>query len=380
MYINFWYPIALADEITNEEPLAVQIMSLNFVAFRDTEGKAHVLSNTCIHRGGALARGKVNGDRVACAYHGWEFGADGKCEFMPTLPLDQKMPARAKVDSYPVEERYGIVFAFLGDLPEEERPPLFDIEGYDDPAWRTNDIVVFEVNAYYQRSIENGLDGGHNEFVHPLQGAPSIFETLRKMPIEVKDESEWGCGFMYPASGSKSEETKLIGAGVGSTLAGSSHHGPNTLITRIYFNEEKKFRQYFFEAPQTDSSTKIFFVNMRTFMMEEKNDQMLIDVNMRIAGEDINVIENLDPIRTPDSTAKELLTPVDKPIYAYREYLDKWDAKGWRIDWRELQDKRGDVAFAIPSPARRTEKNWVLDTLPLMRAPEKGKVKLKGIA
>jgi len=380
MYINFWYPIALSDEITNAEPLALQIMSLNFVAFRNTEGKAIVLSNTCIHRGGALARGKVNGDCVACPYHGWEFGSDGKCSFMPTLPLDQKMPARAKVDSYPVEERYGIVFAFLGDLPEEERPPLFEIEDFDDPKWRTNDIVVFEVNAYYQRSIENGLDGAHNEFVHPLQGAPSIIETLRKMPIDVKDESEWGCGFMYPASGSKSEETKLIGAGVGETLAGSSHHGPNTLITRIYFNEEKKFHQYFFEAPQTDTSTKIFFVNMRTFMMEEKNDQMLIDVNMRIAGEDINVIENLDPIRTPDSTSKELLTPVDKPIFAYRDYLKKWDEKGWRIDWKELQNKRGDIAFAIPSPARRTEKNWVLDTVPLMAPPEEGKAKLKGIA
>ena len=119
---------------------------------------------------------------------------------------------------------------------------------------------------------------------------------------------------------------------------------------------------------------------MRTFMMEEKNDQMLIDVNMRIAGEDINVIENLDPVRTPDSTSKELLTPVDKPIFAYRDYLKKWDEKGWRIDWKELQKKRGDIAFAIPSPARRTEKNWVLDTVPLMAPPAKGKAKLKDIA
>ena len=376
MYINFWYPIALSDEITNEQPLAVQIMSLNFVAFRDTEGTAHVLSNTCIHRGGSLARGKVKGDCVACCYHGWEFGGDGKCTLMPTLPPNQKMPARAKVDSYPTEERYGIVFAFLGDLPEAERPPLFDIAEFEDASWRANNVVVFEVNAYYQRSIENGLDGAHNEYVHPLQGAPSIIETLRKMPIDVQDESEWGCGFMYPASGSTSEETKLIGAGVGNTLAGSSHHGPNTLITRIHFNEEKKFHQYFFEAPQTDGCTKIFFVNMRSFMMEPENDQRLIDVNMRIAHEDINVIEALDPVRTPDSTAKELLTPVDKPIFAYRDYLKKWDDKGWRIDWKELQTKRGDIAFAIPSPARRIEKNWVLDTVPLM-APVKQSKKLK---
>jgi phenylpropionate dioxygenase-like ring-hydroxylating dioxygenase large terminal subunit len=380
MYINFWYPIALSDEITNAEPLAVQIMSLNFVAFRDTAGKAHVLSNTCIHRGGSLARGKINGDCVACCYHGWEFGGDGKCTFLPTLPTDSKMPARAKVDSYPTEERYGIVFAFLGDLPEEERPPVFDIAEFEDEKWRANKVVVFEVDAYYQRSVENGLDGAHNEFVHPLQGAPSIIGTLRKMPIDVKDESPWGCGFMYPASGSTSEKTKLIGAGVGETWAGSSHHGPNTLITRIHFSEEKKFHQYFFEAPQTDGRTKIFFVNMRSFMMEPENDQRLIDVNMRIAHEDINVIEALDPVRTPASTAKELLTPVDKPIFRYRDYLKIWDEKGWRIDWKALQEQRGDIAFAIPSPARRSEKNWVLDEVPLVPPVEKGAAKLKGIA
>jgi phenylpropionate dioxygenase-like ring-hydroxylating dioxygenase large terminal subunit len=380
MYINFWYPIALSEEITNAEPLAVTIMSLNFVAFRDTAGKAHVLSNTCVHRGGSLARGKVNGDCVACGYHGWEFGGDGKCTFLPTLPPDKKIPARAKVDSYPTEEHYGIVFAFLGDLPEEERPPVFDIAEFEDPNWRANKVVVFEVDAYYERSIENGLDGAHNEFVHPLQGAPSIIGTLRKMPIDVKDEGPWGCGFMYPASGSTSEETKLIGAGEGGTWAGSSHHGPNTLITRIHFSEKKKFHQYFFEAPQNDGRTKIFFVNMRSFMMEPENDQMLIDVNMRIAHEDINVIEALDPVRTPDSTAKELLTPVDKPIFRYRDFLKVWDEKGWRIDWKALQDQRGDIAFAIPSPARRAEKNWVLDTVPLMPPSEKGKAKLKGIA
>lgn len=366
MYINFWYPIALSAEITNEKPLAVKIMSLDFVAFRDTHGQAHVLSNTCIHRGGALARGKINGDHVACPYHGWEYAGSGKCTLIPTLAPDKSMPGRAKVDSYPVDERYGIVFAFLGDLPEAERPPMLEIPEFTDPAWRANELVVFEVDAYYQRSIENGMDGAHNEFVHPLQGAPSIIDTLRKMPIDVKDEGEWGCGFMYPSSGSKSEQTKLIGAGVGGTWAGSSHYGPNFLITRIHFSPEKMFRQYFFEAPQTDGRTKIFFLNMRSFMMEEKNDQRLIDVNMRIAHEDIYVIEALDPVRTPVSTSKELLTEVDKPIFRYRDFLAKWDQKGWRIDWKALQDKRGDIAFAIPCPSRRVEKNWILDPVPLV--------------
>ena len=378
MYINFWYPVALSKDVTNEEPTEVEIMSLKFVAFRDSEGKAHVLSNTCIHRGGALGRGKIHGDCVACPYHGWQFSGDGKCQFVPTNQIGQKPPARAKVDAYPTQERYGIVFAFLGDLPEEERPPLFDIEYYDKEGWRANDVVVFEVNAYYQRSIENGMDGAHNEFVHPLQGAPSIIENLRKFPIEVKDESEWGCGFMFAASGSTSESTKAIGAGTGSTVAGSSIHGPNTLITRIFFNEERKFAQYFFEAPLSESRTRIFFVNMRSWMLDPEMDQKLIDVNMQIAHEDINVIENLDPVCTPKSTSKEVLTQADKPIFRYRDFLKMWDEKGWRIDWKELQERRGDIAFAIPCPARRTEKNWVLDPVPL-ETHEKAKPELKGV-
>ena len=379
MYINFWYPIALSQEITNDEPLEVDIMSLKFVAFRDTAGKAHVLSNTCIHRGGSLAGGKVKGDCVACPYHGWEFNGDGQCMYLPTNPLDTKLPARAKVDSYPTQERYGIVFAFLGDLGENERPPLYDIVEYDAAGWRANDVVVFEVDAYYQRSMENGLDGAHNEFVHPLQGAPSIIETLRKTPIDVQDESEWGCGFMYLASGSTSADTKVLGAGEGKTIAGSSHHGPNTLITRIQFSETRSFIQYFFEAPVTDGKTRIFFVNMRNWMMEEDMDQKLIDINMRIAHEDINVIEALDPIRTPNSTAKEMLTKADKPIFHYRDFLKQWDDNGWCIDWKELQEKRGDIAFAIPCPARRTEKNWVLDPVPLVDGTQV-KAELKGIA
>ncbi|MCP4001077.1 MAG: aromatic ring-hydroxylating dioxygenase subunit alpha [Gammaproteobacteria bacterium] len=366
MYINFWYPIALSDEVTNESPVKVEIMGMNFVAFRDTKANAHVISNTCIHRGGALGNGMIKDDCIVCPYHGWEFAGDGKCTNIPTLPQDKKTPARAKVDSYPTEERYGILFAFLGDLPADERPPIFDISEYGQEGWRANKVVVFEVNAYYQRSVENGLDGAHNEFVHPLQGAPSIIETLRVRPLEVDDVPPWGSEFMYPASGSTSAETKLIGAGEGETWAGSAHHGPNTLITRIIFSETKAFRQYFFEAPINDGRTRIFFVNMRCFMMEPENDQRLIDVNMRIADEDINIIEALDPVRTPFSTAKELLTPVDKPIFRYRDYLKEWDNKGWRIDWKKLQELKGDVAFTIACPTRRTEKNWILDIVPLV--------------
>ena len=135
MYINFWYPVCLTDELTDDAPLRAQILNLRFAAFRDTEGRAHVLADTCVHRGGSLSKGTVVGDCIACPYHGWQFDAAGKCMHIPVLGEDAKLPARAKVDSYPVIERYGIVFAFLGDLPADERPPLLEIAEWEQPGW-----------------------------------------------------------------------------------------------------------------------------------------------------------------------------------------------------------------------------------------------------
>ena len=368
MYINFWYPVALSDEVKNDAPLQVQILGLPFVAFRDLDGRAHVLSDTCVHRGGSLGKGWVRDGCVICPYHGWEFGGDGKCAHIPTLREGDKPPARAKVDSYPTRERYGILFAFLGDLPEAERPPLYDIEEFDQDGWRANEVVTFEVGAYYERSVENGLDAAHNEFVHPAQGSPSIRGTLQRESIEVEDESAWGSGFMLTFSGYANEAGRQLGPGVKGTRAGSSHHGPNTLITRIRFAPDRAFSQYFFEAPVDENRTRVFFVNMRCFMLEPENDQKLIDVNMNIAQEDIRVIEALNPVRTPHSTIQEVLLPQDKPIVRYRQFLQAWEECGWRIDQKAFRAQRGDVAFAIPCPARRESKNWVLEPLPLLPA------------
>jgi len=366
MYINFWYPVGKTEEVRDDKPLRVQILGLKFVAFRDGAGVARVLSDTCIHRGGALGKGWVRDGCVICPYHGWEYQGDGKCRKIPTFGDDTTLPARAKIDSYPTQEKYGIVFAFLGDLPEDQRPTLYDIPEFDDDAWRVNDTVVFEVGAYYERSVENGLDAAHNEFVHPMQGAPTINETLRRHPIEVDEYPPWGSGFLVAFGKSTSEDTKVLGASEGTTRAGSAHHGPNTLITRIIFSDTRAFAQYFFEAPIDENRTRIFFVNIRSFMMEEEMDQKLIDMNMKIAGEDIAIIEALDPIRTPHCTTQEFLTPTDRPIVRYREFLKDWEARGWRIDQKAFRAQRGDVALTIPSPDRRVHKNWVLDTIPLM--------------
>ena len=83
MYINFWYPIARATEITDDKPLRVELLGMPFVAFRDGDGAAHVLADTCVHRGGSLSAGWVRDGRAICPYHGWQYRGDGTCMKVP---------------------------------------------------------------------------------------------------------------------------------------------------------------------------------------------------------------------------------------------------------------------------------------------------------
>ncbi len=367
MYINFWYPIAGSDQVTNDEPHRTMVLGAQLVAYRDDQGNAHVLADTCVHRGGALGKGWVRDNCVVCPYHGWRFDKDGQCTEIPALAPDERIPGRAKVDSYPVEEKYGIVFAFLGDLPEAERPPLRDVPEWGKEGWRANKLTIFDVPAFYERSMENGLDPSHNEFVHPAQGSPVMQDEIKRKPIEVSDVP-WGSEFIVKFDNKEMGTEALKDA---STLgpeveAGSGHVGPNQMITWINFSATNRFSQYFFEAPVDEKLTRIFFVNMRSWMLEPENDERIYRVNLMVAQEDIDILDVLDPVRTPESAAEEILVRSDGAIVRYREWLKQWNAKGWRIDLKEVRAQKGDRAFAIPSPARRESKNWVMKSVPLL--------------
>jgi phenylpropionate dioxygenase-like ring-hydroxylating dioxygenase large terminal subunit len=364
MYMNFWYPVCTSAELAATAPVKATILTLPFVAFRDTAGLAHVLADTCVHRGGALHKGKVVGDRVACPYHGWQFDGSGRCRLIPSLGDGGNIPARAKVDAYPVIERYGIVFAFLGDLPEAERPVLYEVGEYGQPGWRAG-LVTFEVSAYFERSIENGLDPVHNEFVHALQG--NIKFKPDRMQVTT---DEWGSTVFVqmdpPKKGTTQLENLRDDRDPKHFSASSGHYGANTLITRISLSKDNQFVQYFFEQPVDDCHTRIFFLNMRNCMLEEASDARIQQINLAIADEDIRVITRLNPVRTPESSVKEVLVVGDEGIGQYRRHLDEWERRGWRLDLKALKAGAGDVAWAIPCPARRTEKNWVLDPAPLV--------------
>ena len=88
--------------------------------------------------------------------------------------------------------------------------------------------------------------------------------------------------------------------------------------------------------------------------------------NQYVANQDIKIIENLRPAITPDKNTKEFMVPSDSVILDYRAKQKEWATKGWKIDMEEVERTAERVAYAIPSPARRQSKGWVLDPIPLV--------------
>jgi len=370
MFINFWY-VAEESEAVQAAPYHIRMLGLDFVLFRDAAGEVHCLSDICSHRGASLSKGKIKEDCVECPYHGWRFDGTGTCTRIPSLGPEATIPARAKVDAYPVEERYGLIFVFLGDLPDAERPPIMEIPEWQDDAWRCT-RQRFDARANIQRSFENTLDPAHTEFVHPSMGYQGDRDDYAVPELKLVD-TDWGTGTMTTFQSPDLPDERMKGVkGEGQMEAGSGSHGASAAWTYLHFTPTMKAHQYGFKTPVDEYETRTWVVQARNFRTDPEFDAAFLERNNAVADQDRVVIERLAPALTPESNVKEVIVPADQVIVRYREFLKNWESKGWRIDVGALRAGQGRIAYAIPSPGRRTSKSWVIDTVPMLPGSEDG--------
>jgi len=365
MFINFWYPAEESQSVTRE-PLKVKMLGQYFVLWRDENGAARCIANTCTHRGGSLGDGIVVGNCVQCPYHGWLFNGEGECERIPSLGPLSKIPERSRIDAYPVEERYGLVFVFLGDLREDERPTIMPIEEYGQTGWRTLSMR-YRWKASYVRLVENQSDPSHVEYVHSGMGMGGQNENYRVPKFSI-EEKQWGAGTMteFQTPGSPDEEMgKVIRKGPSD--AGSGFHGVSMTWTRICFNETDGMNMYIYACPRDEVDLEIFLVNQRNCRLDPEMDGRFLERMGVAVEEDRIVVEKLDPAIPSREAIGEFIVPADDVLMAYRQRLEEYEERGWRMDLDELRRNKGRVAYAIPSPGRREgSKDWAVTPVPLL--------------
>jgi 3-ketosteroid 9alpha-monooxygenase subunit A len=92
-----WHCLGLERDFNDGEPHAVQAFGGKLVVWSDPEGELHVLDGYCRHMGGDLTQGTVKGDEIACPFHDWRWGGDGKCK---AIPYSRRVPLRARTQHY----------------------------------------------------------------------------------------------------------------------------------------------------------------------------------------------------------------------------------------------------------------------------------------
>ena len=158
---NEWYVVALGTEL-NTQPIQRWVLGEPLALFRTQSGKPVALLDRCPHRGAPLSMGQVHGETLACGYHGFTFDVTGQCVDIPGTDV---ISPKACVQSHPLMERWGWVFAWMGDAAHANESKLPDFSWMDKPGW-VGRAEYLTVNAHHALVRDNLLDLTHARFVH----------------------------------------------------------------------------------------------------------------------------------------------------------------------------------------------------------------------
>jgi len=186
---RYWHPIGLAGDAT-ETPKQVRVLGEDLILFRDGAGRAGLLYPRCAHRGTTLYYGRVEERGLRCCYHGWLFGVDGRCLEQPCEPDGGPMRDKVRQPWYPLAERYGLIFAYLGPPARKPTLPRYDALEELGPAefLEADDSSIGSggggpvVPCNWLQHFENVMDPLHVPILHGSFSGPQFVEQMAAMP------------------------------------------------------------------------------------------------------------------------------------------------------------------------------------------------------
>ena len=131
-----------------------------------------------------LSIGQLKGDMVECGYHGMTFGADGMCR---RIPGQSTIPGSARVTSYPVHDRMGLIWIWMGDQALANPEAIFALPAYGARGWRATEGDALSIGTNYLNLADNLCDPSHVSFVHKTTLGNAASENI---PVEYKETGE----------------------------------------------------------------------------------------------------------------------------------------------------------------------------------------------
>jgi phenylpropionate dioxygenase-like ring-hydroxylating dioxygenase large terminal subunit len=159
---NCWYVIAWDHEVPRDALFSRTVLGEAILLYRTGDARVVALRDRCCHRLAPLSLGRKEGDCVRCGYHGLLFDSSGRCIEVPGA---DSVPAKARVQRYPVAVKNKWVFVWMGDEAHADPALLPDNFSCDHPEW---DYVPGYLHYETPQPLicDNLLDFSHLSYVH----------------------------------------------------------------------------------------------------------------------------------------------------------------------------------------------------------------------
>jgi phenylpropionate dioxygenase-like ring-hydroxylating dioxygenase large terminal subunit len=210
---GYWYPVALAEDVPADKPVALRRLGEDLVAWRDGSGTVSVLIDRCAHRGARLSIGDIIDGRLQCRYHGLQYDTTGQCRFVPAEGrLDGRMARRLCGKTRHASQAAGLVWAYFPTSAGEEPPPLVLEPELSDPAYAST-VWMTEWKANWLLVHDNTCDPAHVPFLHghfvshPSDGEVRVEKMEDGNPMVTKEA--FG-GLIQGAMTATTTETKVL--------------------------------------------------------------------------------------------------------------------------------------------------------------------------
>ncbi|MEU6584696.1 Rieske 2Fe-2S domain-containing protein [Nocardia sp. NPDC046763] len=221
-----WHCLGLVRDFADGKPHSIPAFGTKLVVFAGADGTLNVLDAYCRHMGGDLSDGEVKGDEIACPFHDWRWGGDGRCK---QIPYGRRVPRLARTRGWTTLQQDGMLFVW--NDPEGNPPPpevaiprieAAGSEGWTDWHWYT---TVVDTNC--REIVDNVVDMAHFFYVHG------------SLPTYFRNVFEGHVATQYFDSGARADlpgpvgEPKLLG-----TESVASYYGPSFMIDDLLYRYE----------------------------------------------------------------------------------------------------------------------------------------------
>lgn len=178
-YPRGWFCLGPSSELRPGEARSVQAFGTRLAYFRGEDGRLRLIDGYCPHMGAELGRGCVVGEHLRCPFHHWSWDGDGRCV---DIPYARRIPARALVASWPIEELNGLALFWYD--PEGPSEPDYRIPAIADcgsSSWTPWELRSVQINTHWREIVDNVADRAHFGPVHhaPVSYFDNAFEGHR---------------------------------------------------------------------------------------------------------------------------------------------------------------------------------------------------------